>query len=303
VAETLYDAAAQFRRQGQLTIDAVNLAFFKQIYPAAATGTYLAPRNFRPGGSRFSNWGWSSCGTQTWGSPSWMSSGGRGSPSSNFSDILTAMTTYADGFVSVVEKYTPSNGSYSEQYNRTTGEQLSAYDLTWSFASFVTMAQRRAGQYPASWNSRAASAIPNTCANSSAIGTYAPATAAGAPTLSTACTVQVTFNVNASTTFGQNVYMTGNASAIGDWAPNYEPMVPVNYPIWYSIVDLAPSTTYAYKYVHQNAASYAFETLNRTITTPACRDGRVQIATHDAFTTEGTVVSENFCNGDVTRCW
>jgi len=304
VAETLYDAAAQFRRQGQFTIDAVNLAFFQGIYPAAKAGTYAAPRGYGPGGSWWSNWGSSNCGTQTWGSPSRMNGkGGRPAPSSTFSDILTAMTDYADGFVSVVEKYTATNGSLSEQYNRTTGEQLSAYDLTWSFASFVTVAQRRNGQYPASWNSTRAAAIPTTCAATSAMGTYAPATAAGASALSTACTVQVTFNVNASTSFGQNIYITGDTPALGNWAPGYEPMVPPNYPIWYSIVDLAPSTTYHYKYVHQNTASYAFETVNRTVTTPACGNGLVQIATHDVFSTEGTVVTENFCNPDVVHCW
>lgn len=301
VSETLYDAAAQFRRQGQITIDAINLAFFKQIYPAAKVGTYTAPQGFGPGGPWYSNWGWSYGGGATWGSPSWMNFGGRNAPSSAFNDILAAMTTYADGFVSVVQHYTPANGSLSEQYNRTTGEQLSAWDLTWSFASFVSMAQRRNGQYPASWNSRVAAATPATCSNSPAMGTYAPAIAAGAPALSTACTVQVTFNVNASS--GQTVYMTGDAASLGNWAPNYEPMVPVNYPIWYSIVDLAPSTTYNYKYVNQGAASYAFEVQNRTVTTPACGDGFVQIATHDSFGTEGTVVSTNFCNPDVNHCW
>lgn len=203
----------------------------------------------------------------------------------------------------MVEKYTPTNGSLSEQYNRTSGEQLSAWDLTWSFASFVTAAQRRAGQFPPSWNSRNAAATPATCSASSAQGTYAAATAAGAPPVSTACTVQVTFVVNASTTFGQNVYISGNVSALGDWAPGYEPMVPPNYPLWYSIVDVAPETTISYKYVHQNSASYAFEIQNRTIYTGPCGDGFRQIRTNDVFSGEGTVVTENFCNPDVNHCW
>jgi len=104
----------------------------------------------------------------------------------------------------------------SEQFNRSTGEPLSAYDLTWSFASFVSMAQRRNGQYPASWGADGSGPIPSTCQATSAMGTYAAATAAGAPPVSTACTVQVTFVVNASTTFGQNVYISGNVSALGN---------------------------------------------------------------------------------------
>jgi len=135
---------------------------------------------------------------------------------------LLPFTNAISGFVQVVQKYTPANGSLSEQYNRTTGEQLSAYDLTWSFASFVSMAQRRSGQYPASWLSRSSSPTPSTCQATSAMGTYAAATAAGAPPVSTACTVQVTFAVNASTTFGQNVYISGNVSALGNcsWTQN-----------------------------------------------------------------------------------
>lgn len=201
-----------------------------------------------------------------------------------------------------MEKYTAANGSLSEQYNRTSGEQLSAYDLTWSFASFVTASQRRAGQFPPSWGSRTAAAIPSVCSASSAMGTYAAATAAGAPPVSTACSVQVTFVVNASTTFGQNVYLTGDVPALGNWAPGYEPMSPPNYPLWYSIVDLAPDTTVHYKYVHQNSASYAFETQNRTINTGPCGDGFRQIQTNDVFSTEGTVDATNFCNPDQTHC-
>lgn len=84
------------------------------------------------------------------------------------------------------------------------------------------MAQRRAGQYPASWGSRGAAATPSSCEATSAMGTYAAATAAGAPAVSDACTVQVTFVVNASTTFGQNVYVSGNVPALGNCAYNFE---------------------------------------------------------------------------------
>lgn len=213
------------------------------------------------------------------------------------------MTTYADGFVEVVQTYTPANGSLSEQYNRDTGAQLSAWDLTWSFASFVTLAQRRSGQFPPSWNSKLNLGTAKTCKASSTQGTYAPALMAGAPAVDMSCTVQVTFNVDATTTFGQNIYISGNASALGDWAPDYEPMVPPNYPIWYSIVDLEPDTTYSYSYVYQNTADYTFEAGNRTITTPGCGDGYVQISTNDTFGAAGTVVTTNFCNPDVTHCW
>lgn len=38
--------------------------------------------------------------------------------------------------------------AHSEQYTRSTGAPTSAYELTWSFASSVTMSQRRANPFP-----------------------------------------------------------------------------------------------------------------------------------------------------------
>ncbi len=64
VAEFLYDAVAQFGKAKSLTIDEINLAFFKDIYPDATTRTY------------------------------------RGK---NLDNVLASMINYADGFVSVVQ--------------------------------------------------------------------------------------------------------------------------------------------------------------------------------------------------------
>jgi len=79
---------------------------------------------------------------------------------------------------------------------------LSAYDLTWSYASFVTMAERRDGQY-VSWGYNEAAMPPSTCSATSYNGTgqYTPATAAGAPEVDKSCTSEVVFAVNASAAF------------------------------------------------------------------------------------------------------
>ena len=58
---------------------------------------------------------------------------------------MNAVTAYADSFVEIAQKYTPADGSLAEQFDRNTGAPLSAEDLTWSYAAFVTMAERRAG--------------------------------------------------------------------------------------------------------------------------------------------------------------
>ena len=63
-AELLYDAVAQFNKTGRLTIDSTNQAFFKDIHPPANLGPHTG---------------------------------------SNMQSILSSMTKYADGFVSVVE--------------------------------------------------------------------------------------------------------------------------------------------------------------------------------------------------------
>ena len=187
------------------------------------------------------------------------------------------MTTYADGFISLVQKYLPANNSISEQYSRENGTALSAFDLTWSFASFVTMSERRAGYYPASWNTSAAALAPSTCQPSSAQGTYVPAIAAGAPNGTQTCTVDVLFRVNATTYFGENIYITGNDSTLGDWdTSNADPLNPGNYtserPLWYVYLDLPADTTVSYSYVRQESdGSYLYETGNRTVTVPACK--------------------------------
>jgi hypothetical protein len=63
-AELLYDAVAQFNKSGHLTIDSTNEGFFKDIHPPAKLGSHTG---------------------------------------SNMQSILTSMTKYADGFVSIVE--------------------------------------------------------------------------------------------------------------------------------------------------------------------------------------------------------
>jgi glucoamylase len=94
-AEQLYDALYQWNRIGSLTVTSTSLAFFQDFSPSVATGTYS-------------------------------------SSSATYTTLTSAIRTYADGYLSVIEKYTPSNGSLSEQFSRSNGAPLSAPDLTWS---------------------------------------------------------------------------------------------------------------------------------------------------------------------------
>jgi glucoamylase len=200
---------------------------------------------------------------------------------------MNAVTAYADSFVAITQKYLPSNGSIGEQFDRDTGLPLSAIDLTWSFASFVTMAQRRNGQYPASWNARNVGS-PYTCAGSSTPGVYVPAIAAGAPNVTSFCTVPVLFEVNATTYYGENIYLYGNVSDLGAWdVDNAFAMSAYNYtssrPLWYAQVYLPAGQTVSYSYIRQENCNqpFIFETVNRTVSVPAC--GSAGINTDDAW--------------------
>lgn len=252
-AEFLYDAVAQWRARHRLVVDADSLAFFKDIYPAATIRTY--------------------------------NSGNANSP---FSQIMNAVTAYADSFVAVAQNYIPADGAIAEQFSGTTGAPLSARDLTWSYASFVSMAERRDGQYPPTWGTRQVTPAPATCAGTSTQGVYVPAIAAGAPNVTSFCQVTVNFNVNASTYFGENVFIIGNNDALGNLDPaNALPLSAGGYtqerPLWASAVAVPAGQELVYRYVREENCGQPriVEVTNRTVTVPAC--GGAPITTDDAF--------------------
>ncbi|MFI9638611.1 carbohydrate-binding module family 20 domain-containing protein [Micromonospora sp. NPDC051925] len=61
------------------------------------------------------------------------------------------------------------------------------------------------------------------------------------------------FSVNASTSYGQNVYLVGSVAALGSWSPaDAVPLSSAAYPLWRATVDLPPNTTVEYKYLKKN---------------------------------------------------
>ncbi|KAI1356392.1 carbohydrate-binding module family 20 protein [Xylaria sp. FL0043] len=263
-AEYLYDAVAQWKAHGSLTIDETSLPFFQDLYPAAKAKTYTVKSQLI-----------------------------------EFSRILKAVTDYADSFAAVVQKYTPADGSLAEQFNKTAPfKPTSANDLTWSYAAFVSMAERRAGQYPPSWVPAKGSAVlPQQCASSSTKGVYAPATAAGAPNITATCTSNVRFEVNATTYYGENILVAGNTTDLGSWDfGNAWPLDASGYtdqrPLWATTVALTAGETINYAYVRQEDCSqepiWESKTANRTLVVPACDPNAdpdtVLVITDDAWT-------------------
>ncbi|MGW3042150.1 carbohydrate-binding module family 20 domain-containing protein [Kitasatospora sp. NPDC001159] len=79
-----------------------------------------------------------------------------------------------------------------------------------------------------------------------AVALYTPTAAAN--------TAGETFNVNETTTWGQNVYLVGSIPALGSWNTSQAiPLSSANYPTWGGTVTLPANTSIEYKYVIKNA--------------------------------------------------
>lgn len=214
VAEQLYDSLIVWNTQGSITVTPVSQSFFSTFVPGIATGIYS-----------------------------------RGS--STFDTLNNTIKGFADSFVAVVSKYTPQGGGLSEQFNKNTGEPLSAVDLTWSYASLLTSDMARNGVITASWG---------------ASGLTVPSTCSTAPD-----PIAFTFNEHAITQFGENIYVTGNLRELGNWSPSSAvPLSASAYPTWSVTVNLPASTTFQYKYIRIFNGAVTWESdPNRQATTPA----------------------------------
>jgi alpha-amylase len=68
-----------------------------------------------------------------------------------------------------------------------------------------------------------------------------------------AAAVAVTFHENATTVFGQNVFLVGSIPALGNWNPaNAIPLSSATYPVWAATVSLPANTSFQYKYIKKN---------------------------------------------------
>ncbi|KAG9235112.1 glycoside hydrolase family 15 protein [Amylocarpus encephaloides] len=236
-AEQLFDALYTWNKQGFMTITAVSLPFFRDFSASVAIGTFASSSN-------------------------------------TYIGLFNAIQTYADGYLVVIENYAQANGSLSEQFSKYDGHPLSAYDLTWSYAAFLTAAARRSGKIPSSWIGPSDSVVPSTCSASSANGPYSVAptstfpagqtpitgtsTATASPT-SPPCTiaenVTVTFNEIVTTQFGQTIKIVGDAANMGAWDPTKAVALSASQytnsnPVWFGTVELGSGILVEYKYIN-----------------------------------------------------
>jgi alpha-amylase len=92
------------------------------------------------------------------------------------------------------------------------------------------------------------------------------------PTPTVPATASVSFGVDATTVWGQNVFVVGDAAVLGGWDPaKAVPLSSAAYPVWRAVVALPAGSSVQYKYVKKDAAgAVVWESgANRTVTVPA----------------------------------
>ncbi|KAF5382462.1 hypothetical protein D9615_002737 [Tricholomella constricta] len=174
------------------------------------------------------------------------------STTSTYTTLVNAIKAHADDFIAVNAKYTPADGSLAEQYNRENGVPLSAKHLTWSYASTLTAFAARKGTVAASWGAKSLK-VPNVCRDNPGP------------------VVKATFNIVATTVFGENIYVTGSIDQLKNWSPDNAILLSsAGYPTWSVVLDVPANTNFEYKFIRKNNGVVTWESdPNRQVTSPA----------------------------------
>lgn len=90
---------------------------------------------------------------------------------------------------------------------------------------------------------------------------------------------QVIFHVNASTDYGDNIYIVGSIPELGSWDTDHctEAMMCPNYPEWYLPVSVPANTTFTFKFIKKDSSgNVTWESSdNRTVTSSSSTTGVV----------------------------
>jgi alpha-amylase len=118
----------------------------------------------------------------------------------------------------------------------------------------------------------AAGQITATVAANSALALHVGARGAGpTPPPGGCATAPVSLAANVTTTWGQNVFVTGDTAALGNWNPAAAvALSSASYPVWTATVSLPGNTAVHYKYIKKEGSTVVWESdPNRTRTTPS----------------------------------
>jgi len=124
VAEQLYDALLTWNILRAIEVTPISQAFFAQFVPGITPGTY------RPDSESTS--------TST----------------TYYSRLSAAIRAYADGFLVIVARHTPTDGGLAEQFDKASGDPASAADLSWSYAAVLTAFRARKGGSGGAWGAK-----------------------------------------------------------------------------------------------------------------------------------------------------
>ncbi|KAK7468998.1 glycoside hydrolase 15 protein [Stygiomarasmius scandens] len=208
VAEQLYDALVIWKKQKYLEITPLSLEFFRQLLPNIQTGKY-------------------------------------GDSTDVFNSVSSAVRNYADGFISVNAKFTPRGGNLAEQFNRTTGEPVSARDLTWSYAAAVTAFRARVGFVPDSWGAKGLKVV--TGKDKQCVANPGPSS-------------RINFKVKVDVNAGEHVFLTGSVDELKSWNPDEAvPLSRDGDTTWSIQISVPANTMIQYKYIRKSNGSLMWE--------------------------------------------
>ncbi|MFG2333686.1 carbohydrate-binding module family 20 domain-containing protein [Streptomyces sp. NPDC048604] len=121
-----------------------------------------------------------------------------------------------------------------------------------------------------------------TLPSNTAVALHAGARDCGAGGTQPPVSAGASFNVTATTVPGQDIYVTGNRTELGNWTPSAAlKLDPASYPVWKLAVTLPAGTAFEYKYLRKDSAgNVTWESgANRTATVPASG----QVVLNDTF--------------------
>jgi alpha-amylase len=130
----------------------------------------------------------------------------------------------------------------------------------------TTYTVNSSGQFTATVAADDAVALYATTTPSPTATTFSPSTSTNSSVTG------ASFNVTATTVWGQNIYVVGNNSTLGNWAPASALLLSsAAYPVWSLQVSMTAGTAFEYKYLMKDSAgTVTWESgANRTATVPS----------------------------------
>ncbi len=178
---------------------------------------------------------------------------------------------YKKGFATTCFHYAPAGGSWTTAPGpQMAASEVSGYNEITVDIGSATSIQVAFNNCSGQWDSNNGSNYTFNVGTWNYDAARSPKIASGIP--STPTNVSVTFKENATTSWGQNVYVVGDIPQLGSWsAANAIALSSATYPVWAGTVQLPANTAVQYKYIKKDSnGNVIWEGgSNHTFTTPS----------------------------------